>query len=147
VRSLVHDTRIHLVPSLNPDGYEVAAQMVGGGKGVRVEPGWGRAGSGLLMLTPSLSASPQGSEFGNWALGLWTEEGFDIYEDFPDLNSVLWGAEERKWVPYRVPNNNLPIPERYLSPDATVRPQPGQQGLGEQPRPWGPGGARDLGAG
>lgn len=31
VRSLVQDTRIHLVPSLNPDGYEVAAQMVGGG--------------------------------------------------------------------------------------------------------------------
>ncbi|XP_053464395.1 adipocyte enhancer-binding protein 1 [Nycticebus coucang] len=88
VRSLVQDTRIHLVPSLNPDGYEVAAQM--------------------------------GSEFGNWALGLWTEEGFDIFQDFPDLNSVLWGAEERKWVPYRVPNNNLPIPERYLSPDATV---------------------------
>ncbi|ELK13025.1 Adipocyte enhancer-binding protein 1 [Pteropus alecto] len=88
VRSLVQDTRIHLVPALNPDGYEVAAQM--------------------------------GSEFGNWALGLWSEEGFDIYEDFPDLNSVLWGAEERKWVPYRVPNNNLPIPERYLSPDATV---------------------------
>nr|XP_021559409.1 adipocyte enhancer-binding protein 1 [Neomonachus schauinslandi] len=88
VRSLVQDTRIHLVPSLNPDGYEVAAQT--------------------------------GSEFGNWAMGLWTEEGFDIYEDFPDLNSVLWGAEERKWVPYRVPNNNLPIPERYLSPDATV---------------------------
>ncbi|EPY88194.1 adipocyte enhancer-binding protein 1 precursor [Camelus ferus] len=83
VRSLVHDTRIHLVPSLNPDGYE-------------------------------------GSEFGNWALGLWTEEGFDIFEDFPDLNSVLWGAEERKWVPFRVPNNNLPIPERYLSPEATV---------------------------
>ncbi|XP_075800356.1 adipocyte enhancer-binding protein 1 [Microtus pennsylvanicus] len=88
VRSLVQDTRIHLVPSLNPDGYEVAAQM--------------------------------GSEFGNWALGLWTEEGFDIFEDFPDLNSVLWAAEEKKWVPYRVPNNNLPIPERYLSPDATV---------------------------
>ncbi|XP_012502376.1 PREDICTED: adipocyte enhancer-binding protein 1 [Propithecus coquereli] len=88
VRSLVQDTRIHLVPSLNPDGYEVAAQM--------------------------------GSEFGNWALGLWTEEGFDIFEDFPDLNSVLWGAEERKWVPYRVPNNNLPIPEHYLSPDSTV---------------------------
>ncbi|XP_021488363.1 adipocyte enhancer-binding protein 1 isoform X2 [Meriones unguiculatus] len=88
VRNLVQDTRIHLVPSLNPDGYEVAAQM--------------------------------GSEFGNWALGLWTEEGFDIFEDFPDLNSVLWAAEEKKWVPYRVPNNNLPIPDRYLSPDATV---------------------------
>lgn len=45
VRSLVQDTRIHLVPSLNPDGYEVAAQMVGGGKGVRVGPG----GAGLGM--------------------------------------------------------------------------------------------------
>ncbi|XP_045142264.1 adipocyte enhancer-binding protein 1 isoform X2 [Echinops telfairi] len=88
IRSLVHDTRIHLVPSLNPDGYEVAAQM--------------------------------GSEFGNWALGLWTEEGFDIFEDFPNLNSMLWAAEEKKWVPYRVPNHHLPIPERYLSPDATV---------------------------
>ncbi|XP_027707582.1 adipocyte enhancer-binding protein 1 isoform X2 [Vombatus ursinus] len=88
IRSLVHDTRIHLVPSLNPDGYEIAAQM--------------------------------GSEFGNWALGLWTEEGFDISENFPDINTVLWGAEERKWVPHRVPNNNLPIPDRYLGADATI---------------------------
>lgn len=102
--------------------------------------GWGWAADADPHLLP------QGSEFGNWALGLWTEEGFDIYEDFPDLNSVLWGAEERKWVPYRVPNNNLPIPEHYLSPDATVRLQPGQQGLREQPGPWGPG-APDLGVG
>lgn len=136
VRSLVHDTRIHLVPSLNPDGYEVASQMVGGESGLRglgcywggvsviLHGNWGRPLTLILL-------APQGSEFGNWALGLWTEEGFDIYEDFPDLNSVLWGAEERKWVPYRVPNNNLPIPERYLSPDATVRQQTGQQGLAE----------------
>lgn len=84
----------------------------------------GRARRQGLLDFPSHSNlwfSLQGSEFGNWALGLWTEEGFDIFEDFPDLNSVLWAAEEKKWVPYRVPNNNLPIPERYLSPDATVR--------------------------
>lgn len=123
VRSLVQDTRIHLVPSLNPDGYEVAAQMVGYGAG----QGWvetGGVGSPSLTSHPIVTyvwSSLQGSEFGNWALGLWTEEGFDIFEDFPDLNSVLWAAEEKKWVPYRVPNNNLPIPERYLSPDATVR--------------------------
>jgi hypothetical protein len=116
VRSLVQDTRIHLVPSLNPDGYEVAAQMVGVGAGLA-----GAVESGERAAKANSAHSPQGSEFGNWALGLWTEEGFDIFEDFPDLNSVLWGAEERKWVPYRVPNNNLPIPERYLSPDATVR--------------------------
>uniref|UniRef100_A0A6I8PG84 Adipocyte enhancer-binding protein 1 n=1 Tax=Ornithorhynchus anatinus TaxID=9258 RepID=A0A6I8PG84_ORNAN len=88
VRSLVHDTRIHLVPSLNPDGYEIASQM--------------------------------GSEFGNWALGLWSEEGYDLFENFPDLNTVLWGAEERKWVPHRVPNNNLPLPDHYLANDSTV---------------------------
>lgn len=76
---------------------------------------------GLAPSHSHLWSSSKGSEFGNWALGLWTEEGFDIFEDFPDLNSVLWAAEEKKWVPYRVPNNNLPIPERYLSPDATVR--------------------------
>jgi hypothetical protein len=124
VRNLVQDTRIHLVPSLNPDGYEVAAQMV------RSVWGWravGRAQRQGLLDFPALSDRwfcLQGSEFGNWALGLWTEEGFDIFEDFPDLNSVLWAAEEKKWVPYRVPNNNLPIPERYLSPDATVRGAP-----------------------
>ncbi|KAG8441009.1 hypothetical protein GDO86_006663, partial [Hymenochirus boettgeri] len=88
ITSLVRDTRIHLVPSMNPDGYEIASQM--------------------------------GSELGNWALGHWTEEGYDIFTNFPDLNTVLWAAEERKWVPHRVPNHHLPIPDSYMSEDATV---------------------------
>ncbi|XP_075767180.1 adipocyte enhancer-binding protein 1 isoform X2 [Pelodiscus sinensis] len=88
VRSLVTETRIHLVPSLNPDGYEIASQA--------------------------------GSELGNWALGHWTEEGYDLFENFPDLASVLWAAEERKWVPHRVPNHHIPIPEHYLAEDAHV---------------------------
>lgn len=88
ILTLVHETRIHLVPSLNPDGYEIA--------------------------------SPMGSELGNWALGHWTEEGYDIFTNFPDLNTAFWAAEDRKWVPSRVPNNNLPIPESFLAEDATV---------------------------
>ncbi|KAM5172820.1 adipocyte enhancer-binding protein 1 isoform 2-T3 [Mantella aurantiaca] len=88
IMTLVEETRIHIVPSLNPDGYEIA--------------------------------SPMGSELGNWALGHWTEEGYDIFTNFPDLNTGFWAAEDKKWVPYRVPNNNLPIPESLLADDATV---------------------------
>lgn len=83
VRRLVDGVRIHLVPSLNPDAYELAFEM--------------------------------GSEMGNWALGHWTEEGYDIFQNFPDLNSILWGAEDRGWVPRIVPNHHILIPENYLN--------------------------------
>lgn len=65
--------------------------------------------SGLLMLTPSLSASP-GLRVWELGTGFVTEEGFDIYEDFPDLNSVLWGAEKGNgfptWCPIICPSLN-----------------------------------------
>ncbi|KAM9337830.1 adipocyte enhancer-binding protein 1 [Symphorus nematophorus] len=83
VRRLVDGVRIHLVPSLNPDAYELAYEM--------------------------------GSEMGNWALGHWTEEGYDIFQNFPDLNSILWGAEDRGWVPRIVPNHHIPLPENSLN--------------------------------
>ncbi|TRZ16011.1 hypothetical protein HGM15179_011085 [Zosterops borbonicus] len=88
VQGLITDTRIHLIPSLNPDGYELAHEA--------------------------------GSELGNWALGHWTEEGFDLFENFPDLASALWAAEERRLVPHQFPNHHIPIPEHYLSEDAAV---------------------------
>lgn len=62
----------------------------------------------------------QGSEMGNWALGHWTEEGYDIYQNFPDLNSILWGAEDRGWVPRIVPNHHIPLPENYLNGSVSV---------------------------
>lgn len=52
---------------------------------------------------------------GNWALGHWTEEGYDIFQNFPDLNSILWGAEDRGWVPRIVPNHHIPLPENFLN--------------------------------
>lgn len=64
---------------------------------------------------------PQGSELGNWALGHWTEEGYDLFENFPDLASALWAAEERRLVPHKFPNHHIPIPEHYLAEDAAVR--------------------------
>ncbi|XP_032426327.1 adipocyte enhancer-binding protein 1 [Xiphophorus hellerii] len=88
VRRLVDGVRIHLVPSLNPDAYELAYEM--------------------------------GSEMGNWALGHWTEEGYDIFQNFPDLNSILWGAEDRGWVPRIVPNHHIPLPENFLGGSLAV---------------------------
>lgn len=88
VRRLVDGVRIHLVPSLNPDAYELAYEM--------------------------------GSEMGNWALGHWTEEGYDIFQNFPDLNSILWGAEDRGWVPRIVPNHHIPLPENFLNGSLAV---------------------------
>lgn len=57
---------------------------------------------------------------GNWALGHWTEEGYDIFENFPDLNSILWGAEDRGWVPRIVPNHHIPLPENTFNGSVSV---------------------------
>ncbi|XP_067087211.1 inactive carboxypeptidase-like protein X2 [Osmerus mordax] len=78
VRRLVEGIRIHLVPSLNPDGQEKA----------------------LLA----------GSELSGWTTGHWTADGHDIFQNFPDLNSVLWEAEDRGMVPKITPNHHVPIP-------------------------------------
>ncbi|KAI2658195.1 Inactive carboxypeptidase-like protein X2 [Labeo rohita] len=87
IRRLVDETRIHLLPSVNPDGYEKAYEA--------------------------------GSELSGWSLGRWSQDGLDIHHNFPDLNSVLWEAEARKWVPRKYHNHHVPIPEWYRSTNAT----------------------------
>ncbi|XP_070689148.1 inactive carboxypeptidase-like protein X2 [Pempheris klunzingeri] len=76
---LVEGIRIHLVPSLNPDGHEKAFEA--------------------------------GSELSGWTTGHFTEDGFDIFQNFPDLNSILWDAEDKGMVPKLTPNHHVPIPE------------------------------------
>ncbi|KAM9359839.1 adipocyte enhancer-binding protein 1 [Symphorus nematophorus] len=80
-QQLVEGIRIHLVPSLNPDGHERAFQA--------------------------------GSELSGWYTGHFTENGFDIFQNFPDLNSILWDAEDKGMVPKLTPNHHVPIPENY----------------------------------
>ncbi|XP_056325762.1 inactive carboxypeptidase-like protein X2 [Danio aesculapii] len=88
IRHLVEETRIHLLPSVNPDGHQQAYEA--------------------------------GSERSGWSLGRWSLDGLDIHHNFPDLNSVLWEAEARKWVPRRFHNHHVPIPDWYRSTNATV---------------------------
>ncbi|KAM8865036.1 adipocyte enhancer-binding protein 1 [Synchiropus picturatus] len=76
---LVEGIRIHLVPSLNPDGHERAFEF--------------------------------GSELSSWTTGHFTEDGFDIFQNFPDLNTILWDAEDKGLVPKVTPNHHVPIPE------------------------------------
>ncbi|XP_056585996.1 inactive carboxypeptidase-like protein X2 isoform X1 [Triplophysa dalaica] len=88
VRHLVDETRIHLVPSVNPDGHE--------------------------------KAFDKGSELGSWTLGHWTDDGHDIFQNFPDLNNIFWDAEDAGMVPKLTPNHYVPIPEGYLSGNGSV---------------------------
>ncbi|XP_017323547.1 inactive carboxypeptidase-like protein X2 isoform X1 [Ictalurus punctatus] len=83
VRTLVDGIRIHLVPSVNPDGH--------------------------------VTAFEKGSELGSWTLGHWTEDGHDIFQNFPDLNTVYWNAEDKGMVPKLTPNHHVPIPDGYLA--------------------------------
>ncbi|NXY46348.1 CPXM2 protein, partial [Ceuthmochares aereus] len=76
---LIEDTRIHLLPSVNPDGYDKAYKA--------------------------------GSELGGWSLGRWTQDGIDINNNFPDLNSLLWESEDQKKSKWKVPNHHIPIPD------------------------------------
>ncbi|XP_076127254.1 inactive carboxypeptidase-like protein X2 [Alosa pseudoharengus] len=88
VRRLVEGIRIHLVPSLNPDGH--------------------------------VKAFEKGSELGSWQLGYWTEEGYDIFQSFPDLNTILWDAEDKGLVPKVMPNHHVPIPEGFLADNGMI---------------------------
>ncbi|XP_068460764.1 inactive carboxypeptidase-like protein X2 [Clinocottus analis] len=79
IQRLVESIRIHLAPSLNPDGHVEAFEV--------------------------------GSELSGWTTGHFTEDGFDIFQNFPDLNSILWDAEDMGMVPKLTPNHHMPIPE------------------------------------
>ncbi|XP_029943081.1 probable carboxypeptidase X1 isoform X7 [Salarias fasciatus] len=88
---LVTETRIHLLPSMNPDGYE--------------------------------EAYSKGSELAGWADGRYSAEGIDLNHNFPDLNNIMWDAQENLGDPRRTANHYIPIPEYYTQEDATVAPE------------------------
>lgn len=79
--------------------------------------------SHYVLLTVFLFPFPvaQGSELSGWSLGRWSNDGIDIHHNFADLNTILWEAEAKKWIPRKMFNHHVPIPEWYLSKNASVR--------------------------
>ena len=55
----------------------------------------------------------QGSELSGWTTGHFTDDGFDIFQNFPELNSILWDADDKGLVPKLTPNHHVPIPDNY----------------------------------
>lgn len=70
---------------------------------------WGLGSICQLFSNPPL----QGSEVSTWTTGHFTADGFDIFQNFPDLNSILWDAEDKGLVPKIFPNHHVQIPEDF----------------------------------
>lgn len=77
---------------------------------------WNDLASGALYS----NSSPQGSELSGWKTGHFTQDGFDIFQNFPDLNSILWDAEDKGMVPKLTPNHHVPLPESFKT-NSSVR--------------------------
>ncbi|KAJ0006591.1 hypothetical protein NQD34_013864 [Periophthalmus magnuspinnatus] len=86
VQALVNSTRIHILPSLNPDGYEAAAT--------------GRQDS-------RYDDDEVASE--NWNVGRTNAQNVDLNRNFPDLTSIAYRRRRNK----RYRTDHIPIPDFY----------------------------------
>ena len=74
IRSLINKTRIHILPSMNPDGWDIATNQAT----FTDENG---------NLIPSGQASSGRSD---WLLGRANLQGIDLNRDFPDLDRIAF---------------------------------------------------------
>ncbi|KAM4624284.1 carboxypeptidase N catalytic chain isoform 1-T1 [Polymixia lowei] len=87
IMRLIHDTRIHILPSMNPDGYEVAARQLSG-----------RTSASLLG----------GPEFNGYLVGRGNSREIDLNRNFPDLNALMYYYEKTNGR-----NHHLPLPDNW----------------------------------
>ncbi|XP_039677987.1 carboxypeptidase Z-like isoform X2 [Perca fluviatilis] len=87
IQTLINTTRIHILPSMNPDGYEMAV-------------------SGLQdnNYSDDEQASYDSSHFGRN-----NAQNIDLNRNFPDLTSIVYGRRKQKG--YRT--DHVPIPDYY----------------------------------
>uniref|UniRef100_A0A3Q1F0Q7 Carboxypeptidase Z n=1 Tax=Acanthochromis polyacanthus TaxID=80966 RepID=A0A3Q1F0Q7_9TELE len=88
IQSLINTTRIHILPSMNPDGYEVAA-------------------SGANDNNYGGDEEDHGYDFRN--VGRNNAQNIDLNRNFPDLTSIVYSRRRLKG--YRT--DHIPIPDHY----------------------------------
>nr|XP_020480058.1 carboxypeptidase Z-like isoform X2 [Monopterus albus] len=90
IQTLINTTRIHILPSMNPDGYEVAV-------------------SGVQDNSYGDDEESQGHRYDTWNVGRNNAQNIDLNRNFPDLTSVVYNRRRQKG--YRT--DHIPIPDSY----------------------------------
>ncbi|XP_061131097.1 carboxypeptidase Z isoform X1 [Syngnathus typhle] len=90
IQTLINTTRIHILASMNPDGYELAA--------AEVED----------RNDPDLT-NQEGHLMNGWINGRTNAQNLDLNRNFPDLTSVFY--RNRRSKHYRT--DHIPIPDGY----------------------------------
>ncbi|XP_017568066.1 carboxypeptidase Z [Pygocentrus nattereri] len=88
IQTLINTTRIHILPSMNPDGYELAFSEMQSGADVDYDEGAGYVG-----------------QLG----GRYNAHNIDLNRNFPDLTSIVYNRRRLK----RFRSDHIPIPDIY----------------------------------
>ncbi|KAG7243388.1 hypothetical protein INR49_011845 [Caranx melampygus] len=88
IQNLINTTRIHILPSMNPDGYEVAV-------------------SGVQDNNDGYE--DEHHHYDTWDIGRNNAQNIDLNRNFPDLTSVVYNRRRQKG--YRT--DHIPIPDYY----------------------------------
>ncbi|KAJ8411079.1 hypothetical protein AAFF_G00181140 [Aldrovandia affinis] len=88
IQTLINSTRIHIFPSMNPDGYELAAAEVEDNN----DP-----------------ENQEGHVYNGWTNGRGNAQNIDLNRNFPDLTSVAYSRRRNR----RYRSDHIPIPDSY----------------------------------
>ncbi|XP_013880863.1 carboxypeptidase Z isoform X1 [Austrofundulus limnaeus] len=90
IQTIINTTRIHILASMNPDGYELAASEVEDSN------------------DPELN-NQEGHLLNGWTNGRTNAQNIDLNRNFPDLTSILYRSRRSR----HFRTDHIPIPDAY----------------------------------